>query len=233
MEQPNYYAILTAEVRYSTKLKPNEKLMYAEITALAQKDGSCWASNTYFADLYDVSVETVSRWISNLVKEGYVTRQIKYVEGTKQIERRYLKVTSTPIDEKVNTPRRNNQYPIDEKINTPIDEKVKGNNTSINTTRLKINKKLAEFKPNQTSFNAVLNQYPNIEKYEYQALINDFIDQATNREKPLKDFDAGFRNYLKRGWISPYTETKQASHSERAKQLVQAEEPNPFMLLEG
>jgi len=32
--KPNYYAILTSEVRYNQKLTPNAKLLYAEITAL-------------------------------------------------------------------------------------------------------------------------------------------------------------------------------------------------------
>ena len=47
-ENPNYYAILTAEVRYSKNINANEKLLFAEITALANKTGECWASNNYY-----------------------------------------------------------------------------------------------------------------------------------------------------------------------------------------
>ena len=32
----NYYAVIPAPVRYSKKLKANEKLMYGEITALTR-----------------------------------------------------------------------------------------------------------------------------------------------------------------------------------------------------
>lgn len=81
-EQPNYYAILTADVRYDERLKANEKLLYAEITALATKDGYCWASNTYFANLYKVTNRSVSGWISNLENAGLIkVEQIRNEEG--------------------------------------------------------------------------------------------------------------------------------------------------------
>ena len=63
--KPNYYAIIPANVRYSN-LKPNAKLLYAEITALSNKLGYCYARNGYFAELYGVNKNTVSRWISDL-----------------------------------------------------------------------------------------------------------------------------------------------------------------------
>ena len=70
--KPNYYAILTSEVRYNENLTPNAKLLYAEITALINMNGECFASNKYFADLYGKSKTTISKWVSELVKEGYV-----------------------------------------------------------------------------------------------------------------------------------------------------------------
>ena len=57
---PSYFAVIPANVRYDSRLSANEKLLYGEITALANKDGYCWASNAYFAELYGVTVSTVS-----------------------------------------------------------------------------------------------------------------------------------------------------------------------------
>ena len=84
--KPNYYAIIPATVRYS-KLKPNAKLLYGEITALASKEGYCFASNRYFANLYEVTKNTISSWISDLNKEGFITVQI-IKEGNQVVQRR-------------------------------------------------------------------------------------------------------------------------------------------------
>jgi hypothetical protein len=124
MEKPNYYAVIPADVRYNKKLTPNAKLLYAEITALSKKENMCWASNKYFSNLYEVSTVTVSRWISSLVKYGFINRQIIYIKGTKQIDKRYLQLCSGGI---------NND------VKTPINKIVKDNNTSINNTSNNIN----------------------------------------------------------------------------------------------
>ena len=113
-EKPSFYAILPAYVRYEKRLKPAERLLFAEISALTNKLGYCTALNGYFAELYGIEKATVSRWISHLSKLGFLRLEMVY-EG-KQIKGRKIW--------------------IDEKVMTPIDEKVKGNNTRLNNTRL-------------------------------------------------------------------------------------------------
>lgn len=71
-EQPNYYSILTANVRYDKNLKANEKLLFSEITALSNKYGYCTASNRYFAELYQVTERVIRKWISDLAQLGYL-----------------------------------------------------------------------------------------------------------------------------------------------------------------
>ena len=75
-EQPNYYAIIPATVRYDTNLKYAEKLLYGEITALANKNGYCYTQNKYLADLYHVTAVSVSRWISHLQGRGYIETKV-------------------------------------------------------------------------------------------------------------------------------------------------------------
>src|SRR5699024_31777 len=115
----SYYAIIPANVRYDENLTANAKLLYGEITAFTNERGYCWASNSYFAKLYGVKKETISRWISDLSKRGYIKVEIIHKEGTNQIINRYIQI---------------NHKGNDQKVNTPIDQKVKENNTSINNT---------------------------------------------------------------------------------------------------
>lgn len=96
-DEPNYFAIIPANVRYDKNLKDKAKLLYGEITALCNKEGVCWAKNEYFADLYDVTKTTVSTLIKNLIDNGYIKSKLIYKEGTKEILNRYLSIVKDPI----------------------------------------------------------------------------------------------------------------------------------------
>ena len=124
--KPNYYAVLTSEIRYNQNLTPNAKLLYAEITALINMNGVCFASNSYFANLYGKSKTTVSKWVSELVKEGFVEVKLTYKEGSKQIDNRYITITKGGnIKQGVN----------------PLVKKLKDNTTILNTNTTYSNKK--------------------------------------------------------------------------------------------
>ncbi len=74
--KPAYYAIIPSEVRYCEELKYAERLLYGEITALTNKEGYCFATNTYFAELYNVIPGTIPRWIKHLETLGFITLEI-------------------------------------------------------------------------------------------------------------------------------------------------------------
>lgn len=79
IESPSYFAIIPASVRYDKNLCANAKLLYGEITALCHKEGYCWASNRYFANLYDVDERTIKRWIANLEENGYIESETQNI----------------------------------------------------------------------------------------------------------------------------------------------------------
>lgn len=133
MEQrPNYYSVMPANVRYDRSLTPSEKLMFSEITALANKQGYCHAKNGYFSELYSVAIQTVSRWISHLEQHGYIEVKIIY-KGKQIVERRIFPIVD-PINKNVKTPKQKYEEGINKNVKTPINKNVKDNNTSINTT---------------------------------------------------------------------------------------------------
>lgn len=81
---PSFYAIIPASVRYNQNLIPNSKLLYGEITALADPCGDCYESISEFASLYGVSENTIKNWINNLEKAGFVETR-KKENGTSYI----------------------------------------------------------------------------------------------------------------------------------------------------
>lgn len=122
MDNPGYYAVIPATVRYDDFLAPNAKLLYGEITSLCNDSGFCYATNNYFADLYRVSKQSISKWINQLINRGYIFSKIEYADNSKEIKKRYLYINEvhTPIKEKFNTPSK--------KVDDPIKEKFKENN---------------------------------------------------------------------------------------------------------
>ncbi|QBO35411.1 alpha/beta hydrolase [Periweissella cryptocerci] len=95
IEQPNYYAVIPANIRYDNRLKANEKLLYAEISALVGKQGFAWPSNTYLSELYGVSTRSVTSWLGHLEKLGYIKIKLIYKSGTKEVERRLIYLAET------------------------------------------------------------------------------------------------------------------------------------------
>lgn len=95
-DKKSYYAVIPAEVRYDKSLKPNAKLLYGEITALCNEKGYCWASNNYFAQLYEVTTVAVSQWVRALRESGYVTCELIKSEKGQVTERRiYIRVLTS------------------------------------------------------------------------------------------------------------------------------------------
>ncbi|GFF01086.1 hypothetical protein DmLsi_28890 [Lactiplantibacillus plantarum] len=119
VERPNYYAIIPASVRYDNNLPGKASLLYGEITALCNQKGYCWASDSYFADLYGVAKSTIQTWLKALEINGHISRDVIYKEGTREIEHRYIRISVGGIPKNQSTPTPKNQ---------------RDNNTSINTT---------------------------------------------------------------------------------------------------
>lgn len=69
-ERPNYYSILPAIVRYDSDLTDKAKLLYSEITSLVNKTGICWASDKYFAYLYNVSDRVIRKYLKQLKEKN-------------------------------------------------------------------------------------------------------------------------------------------------------------------
>ena len=101
MTKPNYYAVIPANVRYSKKLTPNAKLLYAEITALCNLNGKCTASTEYFCKLYEVSRVSIQKWLKTLEDNNYIKRVNIYKQGSKEILTRVITLVNNPRKQKL------------------------------------------------------------------------------------------------------------------------------------
>ncbi len=122
------YAVIPASVRYDPNLKDKAKLLYGEISALSNEKGYCWASNKYFAELYNCTTATISAMIKNLIDNGYLKSILTYKENSKEIKNRYLIIVDGGIKENLNTYSKN--------FDDPTQKNLKENNTSINNINI-------------------------------------------------------------------------------------------------
>lgn len=189
-DQPSYYSIITANVRYDNRLTDSEKLLFAEITSLSNKYGYCTASNGYFAKLYEVTKVTVSRRIANLKECGYL--QVEIIREGNEIKQRKI----YPLTQMIIPINTNDNTPINNSVNTPIITNVKENNTSNNITSINNNSAtdvtLAHFEEWWTLYDKKLDRKKAfslfksaLKKHGYETIMNgtrEYLKTITNKQ---------------------------------------------------
>jgi DNA-binding PadR family transcriptional regulator len=208
--QPNFYAIIPATVRYDKNIIPNAKLLYGEVSAMCNTEGFCWAENSYFSKLYNVSSSTISRWISQLESNGHITTILNKKEGNsrkifiKNSAEKVLTKSARPIDEKRKTLLTKSARPIDEKRKS-IYENITINNTinreekalsflevnypsQFEVLMMQFKKQINDFNQFSEMFEATVEQ----EKLEYDlsVLSGRFKKYALNWVKNQNKFDS-------------------------------------------
>lgn len=183
MEHPSYYGILPASVRYSDEITQFQKILYCEISALTNQHGYCFASNAYFAELYNCQSETISRGISALQKAGFIQVDIDKSGGNQR--KIYLSEQATLLTKK--------SIGIDKKVNTPIDKKVKYNNTSINNKNNREHSR--EILQDETFKNQLKEKFPAV---NVDIEIDKAIDWLSANGRRYKNYAAFMRNWVRR-----------------------------------
>jgi hypothetical protein len=221
-ENPSYYSILTADVRYSTDINWFEKVLYSDITSLTNKNGYCTASNKYFAKIFGVSIRTISRAISNLTECKFIQCVLVRDDQNEIIERKiYLcHSVSIGIDKSVHTP-------IDNSFHTPIDKNGVYNNTSNINNINNNNKKNINTKKGIDLAIIGINDCDNVEleQAEYDKLLIDYDfdivkQQIMQLDAYLEDHPKKYKSHYKtlRTWLLKQTKTQSAATYRGPKQ---------------
>lgn len=119
-----YYSIIPSKILYNKELKANEKLLYAIITSLSNKEGYCFATNKYLAEKLDVNPKTISRWISDLKDRNFIIVELIRNEN-KQIVQRKIYINDVPYP-------LNNVYQYQLKNGQAIHQNMEDNNIRFN-----------------------------------------------------------------------------------------------------
>ncbi|PQD80997.1 helix-turn-helix domain-containing protein [Enterococcus faecalis] len=199
-EHRGYYAIIPAIVRYDNHLNGNAKLLYGELTALANERGYCWATNQYFANLYNVSKRTIISWLKQLEERNYIKMQIFYKPNSKMVDRRHIYILPYPTDTEFYTPSeenfitygKNHQEGDEENFTTPSEENFTENNTLINNT-----KNIYSVEQSSTMselFEKVWKTYP--KKTNKKKAKEQFLKKIKSDED-FERFKTGYKAYLK------------------------------------
>ena len=196
-ERPGYYAIIPADVRYDDRIPANAKLLYGEISALADMSGFCFAGNGYFAQLYGLSERTVTSLIKSLKDNGYIFVDITKDESGKVISRRIsLKVSASdgqPVEENFYTPGKNLQGGIENfcgGINLNINSKdIKEKNKKEKKSQKKDAPPKTDFDPMPQFVTWIAQTFPAQEPAAKNALylaITRFVENRVALKKPYK-----------------------------------------------
>ena len=203
-EHRGYYAIIPAIVRYDNHLNGNAKLLYGELTALANERGYCWATNQYFANLYNVSKRTIISWLKQLEERNYIKMQIFYKPNSKMVDRRHIYIIPYPTDTEFYTPSeenfitygKNHQEGDEENFTTPSEENFTENNTLINNTKNNT-KNIYSVEQSSTMselFEKVWKTYP--KKTNKKKAKEQFLKKIKSDED-FERFKTGYKAYLK------------------------------------
>ncbi|HEL7507712.1 TPA: helix-turn-helix domain-containing protein [Enterococcus faecalis] len=203
-EHRGFYAIIPAIVRYDNQLNGNAKLLYGELTALANERGYCWATNQYFARLYNVSKRTIISWMKQLEKRKYIKIQVFYKPDSKIVDRRHVYILPFPTDTEFYTPSeenfitygKNHHEGGEENFTTPGEENFTENNTLLNNTENNTKNKKNSVEPSSTMpelFEKVWKTYP--KKTNKKKAREQFLKKFKT-EEDLESFKKGYKDYL-------------------------------------
>jgi hypothetical protein len=204
VQKPGYWAVLPAAVRYDPQLPPSAKILYAEISALTDQRGFCFASNDYFQKLFQISDRTLQRLFKSLQKNGYIRIQ----DGDGGAGRRKIYAGINPLAE--NPDKNVGVTPT--KMSGSNNNSIENNNPPTSPPggeRAKTPKKEPSWKPKR--FAGFWNFYPKSAHKSKQAAIKAW-DQLKPSDELIDEIAKALRRQMatdqwKRGIGIPYPST--------------------------
>lgn len=90
------YSVIPARVRDDHTLRPNAKLLYGELSALAQAEGYCWAWNARLADTLGIAKRTVEDLLKQLRDRGHIHIEVERDPESQEVLCRKIWICGPP-----------------------------------------------------------------------------------------------------------------------------------------
>ena len=149
------------------------------ISSLSAKEGYCYASNQYFAEKFKTSSVTVSKWISELKKYGYIETEDEKFGAV--VTNRKIRIVDLAIKENFNGDYRPEETAVKENDNA-VSENFNGDYRKVNPA----------VKENFNGYNMCNNTSHNITSQEYYKPLKSsslsLANARTREATPADDF---------------------------------------------
>ena len=160
--------ILPISILGDNNLTPLERLLLISILSLCNEKGYCWATNEYFAELFNVRKQTISKSISSLSKNNYI--ELKFDNSEKNNSKRIIK-TSEALTKIISG--------IKENMNTSVNKNLNQYNKYNNKKKNIINEIY--------TCDEEGNEYWNGKKIELKEATQEEIEELENLLKEFRD----------------------------------------------
>ena len=201
-------------------------MLLVEIHSFCNGAKGCFAGNEHFARHLMLSKDRVSKIISSLVKNCYITTKMSYKQGTKQIEKREIFLTEKYYNMYLEGMVENTYRGIGENNYRGIVENAEDNNTSFSNNTTINNTSTYREPVGSAPIKSIKHKYGEYKNVlltdeELAKLKNEFPDyeqKIENLSSYIESKGAKYKSHLAtiRNWAKKDTEPKQ---SKTAKEL--------------
>ena len=211
----NGYAICFNEWALDQDIK-NELGLLLIISSLTADKGYCYASNTYFAELFKTTEISISRKIKKLERKRYIS--VEYEKRGCQVITRKIRLTKMLTDD----------Y---QKCYSTINKNVKENNTSINNTSINKKKSIKEKFGTYKRIILTNEEYTRLKKEFGEEFINKQIElldeyvESNNNKNKYTNFNLVLRKSIRENWFNK-TKKGEGSFLETMKEIYDEQRNN-------
>lgn len=196
-ENRDFKGVWIPERLYLTReFTPNEKFLLIEIYSLTKKKSrECFANNKHFADFVGLKENTVQKMMLKFENSGYIKRDYEYREGTKEIERRTIKLTQKFYESFINESEKPD-FSADDMENNPDGNGIESTDhieKNPHGDGLKVGEKYSNIKYNNNLSNTNLSDK---EKGENINFVNAEVKTSISEKKKMQTSKTAKQRYL-------------------------------------